>query len=122
MLGRWPTFSYCSLPRWYVLVAVRSVNLVHKKTSERHPARCHWRRSLSRLYSKLLHHTNSYQLGDIQYKVVDDELQLTLKKESRVLRIVANDDTGNMALGVIGALLGAYIHKCHNFMVRLHIC
>ena len=54
--------------------------------------------------------------------MVDDELQLTLKKESRVLRIVANDDTGNMALGVIGALLGAYIHKRHNFMARLHIC
>ena len=31
MHGRWPTFSYCSLPQWYVLVAVRSVNLVHEK-------------------------------------------------------------------------------------------
>ena len=75
-----------------------------------------------RLYSKLLHHVNSYQVGDIQYKVVDDELQLTAKKEGRVLRIVANDDAGNMAIGVIGALLGAYIHKRHNFMARLRIC
>ena len=122
MHGRWPTFSYCSLPRWYLLVAVRSVNLVHKKTSERRPARCHRRSSLSRLYSKLLHHINSYQLGNIQYKVVGDELQLTAKKEGWVLRIVANDDAGNMAIGVIGALLGTYIHKCHDFMARLHIC